>query len=86
MIECPNCGQQVDDDSALCPNCGYDVHSRQADEVRRLREEGRIHPGRIGAEDRNDFSGGDPADPPIRSDLPSEDREREGPQELDTGL
>jgi hypothetical protein len=72
-IDCPNCGQQVDDGAAVCSNCGFDIHSQQADEVRRLREEGRIHPGRLGAEDRNEFSGGDPGDPDIREELPAED-------------
>jgi hypothetical protein len=85
-VDCPNCGQPYAETDLLCPNCGFDVRSRQADSVRRLREEGRIHPGRLGAQDRNDFSGGDPGDRPIRSDLPSEDRAAEGPEEIDAGL
>jgi DNA-directed RNA polymerase subunit RPC12/RpoP len=87
-IECPNCGQQVDDRAAVCTNCGFDIHSQQADEVRRLREEGRIHPGRLGAADPNDFSGGDPGDPDIREELPVEDLgpSRESPEERDAGF
>jgi hypothetical protein len=52
--------------------------------VRALREAGQIHPGRLGAEDPNDFSGG-----PVRretSGLPAEDGESAGPEELDAGL
>ena len=87
-IECPNCGQQVDDGAAVCTNCGFDIHSQQADEVRRLREEGRIHPGRLGASDRNEFSGRDPHDPDIHEELPAEDwgAARENPEERDAGF
>ena len=88
MIECPNCGQQVDENAPVCSNCGFDIHSQQADDVRRLREEGRIHPGRLGAEDPNEFSGGDPGDPDIVEELPAEDYgpARESPEERDAGL
>jgi|tagenome__1003787_1003787.scaffolds.fasta_scaffold20926056_3 hypothetical protein len=87
-MDCPNCGQQVDESAALCPNCGFDLHSRVADDVRRLRKEGRIHPGRLGASDANDFSGGDPGDPDIREELPAEDwgGASESPEERDAGL
>jgi len=87
-IECPNCGQQVDDGAAVCTNCGFDIHSQQADEVRRLREEGRIHPGRLGASDRNEFSGRDPHDPDRHEELPAEDwgAARENPEERDAGF
>jgi predicted amidophosphoribosyltransferase len=44
--DCPNCAKPVDDGAALCSHCGFDIHSQQADTVRRLREEGVIHPGR----------------------------------------
>ena len=71
-IDCPNCGQQVDDSAAVCSNCGFDIHSQQADEVRRLREEGKIHPGRLGAENK-DWEGGDPREPDIHEELPAED-------------
>jgi zinc-ribbon domain len=73
MTDCPNCGQQVDETAAVCSNCGFDIHSRQVDEVRRLREEGRIHPGRLGAQQRENWSGGDPGDPDIHEELPAED-------------
>jgi hypothetical protein len=86
-IECPNCGQQVDDGAAVCSNCGFDIHSQQADEVRRLREEGKIHPGRLGAENK-DWEGGDPRERDIHEELPAEDwgAGRESPEERDAGL
>jgi uncharacterized Zn finger protein (UPF0148 family) len=86
VSDCPNCGKPVGEGDALCPNCGYDVRSQQADAVRRLREEGRIHPGRIGAVDRNDFAGRDPEERGSRTELPAEDRATEGPEEIDAGL
>jgi zinc ribbon protein len=87
-IECPNCGQQVDDAAPVCTNCGFDIHSQQAEEVRQLRAEGRIHPGRLGASDPDDFSGGDPGDPDVREELPAEDWEvgRNTPEQEDAGL
>jgi transcription initiation factor TFIIIB Brf1 subunit/transcription initiation factor TFIIB len=86
-IDCPNCGQQVDDGAAVCSNCGFDIHSQQADEVRRLREEGKIHPGRLGAAN-NDWEGGDPRERDIHEELPAEDwgAGRESPEERDAGL
>jgi hypothetical protein len=86
MGECPNCGKQVGSDDALCPHCGFDLHSRQADRVRELREEGRIHPGRIGAKERGDFAGSDSRERPTHTDLPAEDRGTEGPEQIDAGL
>jgi uncharacterized Zn finger protein (UPF0148 family) len=86
MTDCPNCGQPYGESDLLCPNCGFDVRSQHADAVRRLREEGRIHPGRIGAQDRNEFSGGDTRERPARTELPAEDRTAEGPEEIDAGL
>jgi RNA polymerase subunit RPABC4/transcription elongation factor Spt4 len=87
MSDCPNCGTQVDDAATLCPNCGFDLHSQSADAVRRLHEEGKIHPGRLGASDPDDFAGGDASETPAQhSDLPAEDREHAGPEELDAGL
>ena len=86
MGECPNCGKRVAPDEALCPSCGYDLNSQQAERVRELREEGRIHPGRIGAKERGEFSGGDSEQRPPRTDLPAEERGTEGPEEIDAGL
>jgi hypothetical protein len=88
VSDCPNCGAQVDEGAALCPNCGYDVNSQQAGEVRRLREEGRIHPGRLGAQERGGgFAGGDPSERPApHTELPAEEGAREGPEEIDAGL
>jgi zinc-ribbon domain len=87
-MDCPNCGQPVDEKDALCPNCGFDLRSHAADDVRRLREEGRIHPGRRGASDPEEFSGGDPHDPDVHEELPEEDwaPAREDPRERDAGL
>jgi len=86
-VDCPNCGQPYSESDLLCPNCGFDVRSQHADAVRRLREEGRIHPGRIGAQDRNEFSGADAEERALRrSDLPAEDRAAGGPEEIDAGL
>jgi hypothetical protein len=84
MADCPNCGKDVPAEERMCPSCGFDTGEAQADDVRALREAGQIHPGRLGAEDPNDFSGG-----PVRretSGLPAEDRESAGPEELDAGL
>jgi hypothetical protein len=86
-MDCPNCGQQVDESAALCPNCGFDLHSSVAGEVRKLREEGQIHPGRLGASN-DDWEGGDPREPSIHEELPAEDwgAGRESPEERDAGL
>ena len=86
MGDCPNCGKPVEEGAALCPHCGFDVNSQQADAVRRLREEGRIHPGRIGTQERGDFVEGEPRERPPRTELPAEDRATEGPEEIDAGL
>jgi hypothetical protein len=84
MADCPNCGKDVPAEERMCPACGFDTGEAQAGEVRALREAGRIHPGRLGASDANDFAGGE-----VRrriSGLPAEDREDVGPEELDAGL
>jgi predicted RNA-binding Zn-ribbon protein involved in translation (DUF1610 family) len=88
VIDCPNCGEQVERDALVCPNCGFDIHSSQADDVRRLREDGRIHPGRLGEEERANFSGRDPHDPDLDTQLPAEDLgpAREDPRERDAGM
>jgi NMD protein affecting ribosome stability and mRNA decay len=85
VVDCPNCGQQVDESAALCPNCGFDIHSRLADEVRRLREQGKIHPGRIGVEDENEFTGPEPRGG-SRSELPAEDTPLGNPEQSDAGM
>jgi RNA polymerase subunit RPABC4/transcription elongation factor Spt4 len=73
MSDCPNCGQAVDDDAALCPKCGFDLHSKAAEHVRELREEGKIHAGRIGATDPNEFEGDPDAAEHLPSEMPAED-------------
>jgi zinc ribbon protein len=87
VTDCPNCGQPVEEGAPLCPHCGFDVQSQQAADVRRLREEGRIHPGRLGAGQRGAHgeadqqpSGGS------RTELPAEDGASESPKEIDAGL
>jgi hypothetical protein len=55
VTDCPNCGAEVPDGERICPNCGFDTGESQADDVRRLREEGRIHPGRLGPTDDEVF-------------------------------
>ena len=47
-MDCPNCGADVEPGAALCGGCGFDVHSSAADEVRKLREDGRIEDDRSG--------------------------------------
>ena len=54
MADCPNCGADVAPRDQLCRACGFDIHSGAAEEVRRLRLEGRIKPGRIGAPPRGE--------------------------------
>jgi hypothetical protein len=87
VSDCPNCGKPVEEGAALCPHCGFDVQSQQAGEVRRLREEGLIHPGRLSEQQRGQY---DDVGPPTRgghcSDLPAEDAAGEGPEEIDAGL
>ena len=46
-MDCPNCGAGVERDAALCERCGFDLRSSAADSVRKLREDGRIKPGRL---------------------------------------
>jgi hypothetical protein len=86
VSDCPNCGKEVPPDAALCPNCGFDVHSGAADEVRRLREDGAIHPGRLGASDPADFAGGEPSEKARPADLPGDERGTAGPEDIDAGL
>lgn len=87
MTDCPNCGANVPEGVRLCPNCGFDTGESQADEVRELREEGRIHPGRIGAEDPDDFAGMEPPEGPEAIDeLPAEEAGGRDPRETEGGL
>lgn len=46
-MECPNCGHDAGSGTPLCAGCGFDLHTSVGGEVRRLREEGRIAPGRL---------------------------------------
>ena len=84
MADCPNCGKDVPEGERLCPACGFDTGEAQADEVRALREAGQIHPGRLGPSDEQDVSGG--VVERQSSELPAEDREKAGPEELDAGF
>jgi hypothetical protein len=87
MADCPNCGKDVPDGVRICPNCGFDTGEGQAERVRELRDEGAIHPGRLGAEDRADFAGGDPSEsPPAHEELPAEDTPLGNPEQQDAGF
>jgi hypothetical protein len=88
VIDCPNCGKQVDPQVALCPECGFHVQSQQAGEVRRLREEGVIHPGRLGAQERTGHAPTAEATErgQTRTELPADDRATQRPEEIDAGL
>lgn len=76
-MDCPNCGVQVDANAAVCGSCGFDVHSSAADEVRRLREDGRIQPGRLHPHERSVA--------PVDTRTGDEPR-RGGAEHLDAGL
>ena len=86
MHECPNCGTQVDEGVRICPNCGFDTGESQAEEVRELREEGRIKPGRLNPQEPNDFAGGEPNDRREDEELPTEDAAGRDPREIDGGF
>lgn len=87
MADCPNCGHDVPDGVRMCPNCGFDTGESQAGRVRELREEGTIHPGRLGASDENDFAGGDPSErAPEHEELPAEDTPLGNPEQEQSGL
>ena len=83
MADCPNCGKDVPDGDRLCPHCGFDTGEAQAEDVRGLREAGEIHPGRIGADDPQDFAGAGAGDDPEET-LPGEGPV--DPRETDAGL
>jgi hypothetical protein len=87
MAACPNCGKEVPEGERICPNCGFDTGEGQADRVRELREEGAIHPGRLGATDTNDFSAGEVSErAPAHEELPAEDAPLGNPEQQDAGL
>ena len=65
-----------------CDVCGFDTGESQAERVRELREDGRIHPGRLGASDPNDFAGG----PPEEGEESPPGEEPVDPREGDAGL
>ena len=83
MADCPNCGKDVPDGDRLCPHCGFDTGEAQAEDVRALREAGEIHPGRVGADDPQDFAGAAAGDDPEET-LPGEGPV--DPRETDAGL
>ena len=84
MADCPNCGKDVPEGERLCPSCGFDTGESQADRVRELRDEGKIHPGRLNDPESTggSVSGGVVSDGP---DIPSEEGDL-GPREIDAGL
>ena len=81
MADCPNCGFDVPEGVRLCPNCGFDTGEAQAEQVRALREQGLIHPGRLGADDPEEFAGG----PSDEEDTPPGEGPVD-PRETDAGL
>jgi zinc-ribbon domain len=85
VADCPNCGADVPEGERLCPNCGFDTGEAQAEDVRRLREEGRIHPGRLGASDPDEFSGPERPGEDQRDDTPPGEGPVD-PREEDAGL
>lgn len=86
MADCPNCGKDVAEAVRLCPHCGFDTGEAQAGRVRELREEGTIHPGRLGAADPNDFAGGDAGHGGQIEELPAEDSPLKNPEQIDSGM
>jgi hypothetical protein len=86
MADCPNCAKDVPEGVRLCPNCGFDTGEAQAGRVRELREEGAIHPGRLGAADTNDFAGGDVGHGGRIEELPAEDTPLGNPEQIDSGM
>jgi hypothetical protein len=85
--ECPNCSFEVPEDVRICPNCGFDTGETQADEVRALREAGRIHPGHLGATDADDFAGPSSGEGvPPHEELPAEDAPLPGPEQQESGM
>ena len=84
MADCPNCAAEVEDGVRLCPSCGFDTGEAQAGRVRELREEGKIHPGRLSAEGRDDFHG--EAIPIEVEEMPAEDTPLTNPEQIDSGM
>ena len=88
MADCPNCGAAVEEGVRLCPACGFDTGETQADDVRALREAGRIKPGRLNVGDADglvdtpghEAGGSDPGP------LPAEDQGARDPRELGGGM
>jgi hypothetical protein len=65
----------------ICPSCGFDTGESQAEDVRRLRAEGRIHPGRLGPTGEQDY------EPATERDEGLEAGEEDvDPREMDAGL
>jgi uncharacterized Zn finger protein (UPF0148 family) len=87
MSDCPNCGAAVEDGVRLCPNCGFDTGESQAEDVRALREQGKIHPGRVAAAADDSFTGGEPSERPEDvEELPAEDTPVRDPRQFEGGL
>src|SRR3954452_24889547 len=87
MSDCPNCSFDVPDGVRMCPNCGFDTGEGQAQRVRELREEGSIHPGRLGISDPDDWSGGDVSErAPEHEELPAEDTPINNPEQEQSGF
>ena len=85
-MDCPNCGKDVPEGVRMCPACGFDTGEAQAGRVRELREEGAIHPGRLGVADPNEFTGDVSERAPEHEELPAEDTPLTNPEQQDSGL
>jgi hypothetical protein len=88
MSDCPNCGVDVEAGVRLCPACGFDTGEAQAEDVRALREAGRIKPGRLN--DAGEAAGpvntpGDESESQVPA-LPAEDEGVRDPRELGGGM
>jgi hypothetical protein len=86
MPDCPNCAAPATEGERLCPSCGFDLGSAQADDVRRLREEGKIHPGRLNASDPGAPGGVDRGGVQGGDALPAEDTPVDDPRTFEGGL
>ena len=87
MADCPNCGKDVPEGERMCPNCGFDTGEGQAEDVRALREAGRIKPGRVNAGDPTGAvdTPGDESESDV-SAVPAEDDGVRDPRELGGGM
>jgi hypothetical protein len=85
MSNCPNCGSEVPGEARLCPSCGFDTEETQAEDVRELREEGKIDAGLCNPEHPEVVAGDDATADAHDTELPAEGGSA-GPRETQGGL